>query len=114
MGRYYDGDINGKFMFAVQSSAAADRFGSEGHNNYLEYYFDDEHLPTIEEELALLKEDFEKVEEFFKDRNSWTDEIAEAAGISREMMSNYADYHLGKQIFDCVKENGQCLFQAEL
>ena len=36
MGRYYDGDINGKFMFAVQSSSAADRFGSEGHNNYLE------------------------------------------------------------------------------
>ena len=69
MGRYYDGDINGKFMFAVQSSAAADRFGSEGNHNYLEYYFDDEHLPTIEKELALLKEDFEKVEEFFKDRN---------------------------------------------
>jgi len=114
MGRYYQGDINGKFMFSVQSSRAADRFGSEGYNDYLEYYFYDEHLPTIEEELTLLKEDFEKVEEFFKDRDSWNDEIAEAAGISREMMSNYADYHLGKQIFDCVKENGQCLFQAEL
>ena len=54
MGRYYDGDINGKFMFAVQSSSAADRFGSEGHNNYLEYYFDEEHLPTIKEELSIL------------------------------------------------------------
>ena len=114
MGRYYDGDINGKFMFAVQSSSAADRFGSEGHNNYLEYYFDDEHLPTIEKELALLKEDFEKVEEFFKDRNSWTNEIAEAAGINSQEMSNYADYRLGKQILDCVKEEGQCSFQAEL
>ncbi len=27
MGRYYSGDIEGKFWFAVQSSYAADRFG---------------------------------------------------------------------------------------
>jgi hypothetical protein len=30
MGRYYTGDIEGKFAFAVQSSDAADRFGSCG------------------------------------------------------------------------------------
>ena len=47
MGRYYDGDIEGKFMFAVQSSTAADRFGSEGFNNYVDYYFDESHLGTI-------------------------------------------------------------------
>ena len=27
MGRYYNGDINGKFWFAVQNSNCADRFG---------------------------------------------------------------------------------------
>ena len=27
MGRYYEGDISGKFAFGVQSSTAADRFG---------------------------------------------------------------------------------------
>ena len=47
MGRYYNGDIEGKFMFAVQSSNAADRFGSEGYSNYLEYYFSEDHIPTI-------------------------------------------------------------------
>ena len=31
MGRYYEGDINGKFMFGVQASNAADRFGVEGN-----------------------------------------------------------------------------------
>ena len=30
MGRYYNGDIEGKFWFAVQSSDCADRFGSIG------------------------------------------------------------------------------------
>ena len=29
MGRYYNGDVNGKFMFAVQSSNAHERFGAE-------------------------------------------------------------------------------------
>ena len=79
MGRYYDGDINGKFMFAVQSSAAA-----------------------------------EKVTEFFKDRNSWTTEQQEEAGISTQEMSDFADYRLGKEIEECIKEEGQCSFQAEL
>ena len=30
MGRYYSGDIEGKFWFALQSSDAADRFGVVG------------------------------------------------------------------------------------
>ena len=114
MGRYYDGDISGKFMFAVQSSNAADRFGSAGYNNYLDYYFDEDHLPTIKEELALLKKDWEVVTEFFKDRDTWTTQEQKDAGITSEQMSNYADYCLGKKILDHVKENGDCQFSAEL
>lgn len=114
MGRYYDGDINGKFMFAVQSSNAADRFGSEGFNNFLEYYFDESHLGTISKELSTLKPAWEKVTEFFKDRNSWTTEQQEEAGISDQEMRDFADYRLGKQIEECIKEEGQCSFQAEL
>ena len=40
MGRYYSGDIEGKFWFAIQSSDDADYFGVEGVSNYLGYYFD--------------------------------------------------------------------------
>ncbi len=35
MGRYYNGDIEGKFMFAVQSSDDADFFGVQGQEAYL-------------------------------------------------------------------------------
>ena len=37
MGRYYRGDIEGKFWFAIQASNDADFFGCEGEPpNYLE------------------------------------------------------------------------------
>ena len=51
MGRYYFGDIEGKFAFAIQSSDAADRFGVSGEQNTLSYYFGSDNLDTIEEEL---------------------------------------------------------------
>ena len=114
MGRYYNGDIEGKFMFAVQSSAAADRFGSIGYNNYLSYYFDEEHLETINEQLELLEPSFKKVEKFFEGKNSWNTKDQEEAGISSQEMSDYADYVLGKKIKDCIIEQGSCSFEAEL
>jgi len=52
MGRYYSGDIEGKFWFGVQASNAADRFGSVGNANYIEYYFSDHDLHEVEEEIA--------------------------------------------------------------
>ena len=42
MGRYYSGDIEGKFWFAVQSSNAADRFGGI----VKPYYFEDKRKST--------------------------------------------------------------------
>lgn len=40
MGRYYSGDIEGKFGFGCQSSDAADQFGSHGQEpSELHYYF---------------------------------------------------------------------------
>ena len=114
MGRYYQGDIEGKFMFAVQSSTAADRFGAEGYNNYVDYYFDECHLDTISKELSTLKPAWEKVTEFFKDKDSWNPCQQAEAGISDQEMSDFADYRLGKQIEECIKKEGQCEFQAEL
>ena len=41
MGRYYSGDIEGKFWFAVQSSDDGEFFGSEEQtSNQIEYYLD--------------------------------------------------------------------------
>ena len=120
MGRYYSGDIEGKFMFAVQSSMAADRFGSEHcEPNYVEYYFNKDNLETINSELEKLKPGYDLVNEFFEKRKnegktSYNNEDAEKKGITSEMMSDYADYNLGKKIKDCVEKNEECNFQAEL
>ena len=56
MGRYYSGDIEGKFWFALQSSNCADRFGREGQTpSYLDYYFDIDDLPEVEAEIQRIE-----------------------------------------------------------
>jgi len=105
-------------MFAVQSSTSADRFGSQAHEpQYVEYYFDEEqHAEGIELELATLKEAYDKVDSFFDSlgKDSYSKEDVTRADITDTEMSDYADYKLGKQILDCLRENGCCSFNAEL
>lgn len=124
MGRYYTGDIDGKFWFGVQSSDAADRFGVKGYEPpYLEYYFTKDDLQAVQEELknmeSLYQDKFEKIKEYFKTNNSYTDEsMAKDLGWEeqqlRHYLSEYADYGLGKKIEACIIENGDCEFTAEL
>jgi hypothetical protein len=125
MGRYYSGDIEGKFWFAVQSSDAADRFGVMGSEpNYITYYFEEEHLPDVEAELEKivkgLGENFEKIKNFFDNATSYNDVmVANALGINDEktithMISEYADYTLGVKIRDQLRATGSCVFDAEL
>ena len=123
MGRCYSGDIEGKFWFAVQSSNAADRFGSIGYEpNYLEYYFDEDNLPGVQQELKNIEEiisleNIKKLDEFFNKVNGYNDHILEEHGILdiwNKYKSDYADYILGKKIEKCLLENKECNFQAEL
>ena len=65
MGRYYNGDIEGKFWFAVQSSDASERFGGTGYQPaYTEYDFGEDDFGgdvfDVEEEA---EEDQDIVEE---------------------------------------------------
>ena len=115
MGLYYVGDIEGKFMFAVQSSTAADRFGSTySEPNYVEYYFDEDQLDTIKEQLDMLRPAYEKVDKFHSEIESFNREEMAENDITEQEMSDYADYILGEQILNCVLENGSCCFTAEL
>jgi len=116
MGRYYTGDIDGKFWFAVQSSNAADQFGAEGHATYISYYFDEGHIPDIEQGLKKLSDrtDMKKCKEYFKANQFYQVSHASDNGISEDNIRDYADYELGKEILDCVVKNGQCSFEAEL
>ena len=127
MGRYYSGDIEGKFWFAVQSSTCADRFGSTGETTHLTYSFSEDQLPEIEEELKLIEtrlgDNLKKMDEFFAGKRAigrgYTDEeLADYLGLDLDktkfFLSEYADYELGIKIRDCVKENDYCCFEAEL
>ena len=126
MGRYYNGDIEGKFWFGVQSSADADFFGASGTepNQYLNYRFDKgDHLKSIkkgikecEKKLGTWKE---KLDKFFKDNNSYNDKMLEdQLGLkeekSKEFLEWYARLELGEQILDCVLKKGECSFESEL
>ena len=125
MGRYYHGDIEGKFWFAVQSSTAADRFGSEHFEpSYVSYYFDESHLQYVKDELKHIEDtigekNMKLLDKFFKDTNGYNDEIMEKykkglVKIWDNHKKDYADYRLGKKIRDCIEEHGECSFEAEL
>ena len=119
MGRYYSGDIEGKFWFALQSSDAADRFGVTGSQpDELQYFFYEENLVEIEEEILNIEnslgEKKQILDKFFEEKNGYTDEDIQKLGVSRDELSDYADLGLGIKIRDCIKGNGECSFTAEL
>jgi len=136
MGRYYEGDIEGKFWFGIQSSDDADFFGSVGFQpDHLEYYFDESHKEKIEHGLAQCLDHLgskkQALDDFFKAANGYTQEqMCEVLDVpvpntsmSVEERKNskynyylmwYARYELGKKILDRVKSDKFCSFRAEL
>jgi hypothetical protein len=118
MAKYYSGNIEGKFWLASQSSNAADRFGATGfQQSYLEYYFDEDHLEDVENEIKLIEEKLgdklERLITFFTVNVSYTCDQLRDMDVSGEDLSEYADYTLGVEIRDCIKEHGSCSFTAE-
>lgn len=119
MGRYITGDLDYKFWFGVQSSDAADRFGVTGvEPNYLHYYFDENNLPDVQEELknieSSLGDDLKKMIDFFENSNGYNDQTLKENNIDESKISEYADYRLGKEIEKCIVDFGTCEFEAEL
>jgi len=119
MGRYYSGDINGKFWFGLQSSTAPDRFGVPYYEpSYVSYYYSVDDLDGVEKEInnitKSLGDKLKVIEDFFKDKGGYNDEMLYEAGISLKELEDYADLGLGIQIRDCIIEKGECTFDAEL
>jgi predicted DNA-binding protein YlxM (UPF0122 family) len=129
MGRYYNGDIEGKFAFGVQPSNDADFFGVMGTEpSVLEYYFDETNLEDINEGIKKcenqLGEYKDKLDYFFKAVNGFNDEIVKdwfKKTYNEDMPSDkfeklyaiLARLELGIKIRDCVQKNGECQFTAE-
>mgnify|MGYP003126828350 CR=1 FL=1 len=130
MGRYYSGDIDGKFWLAVQPSDDADYFGVKGKRpNLLEYWYEDDDLPIVKESIENCKNclgDYkEHLDDFFNDREGYNNEML-AEFLNKKTNKKhteqnvmfylewYARLGLGQQIHDCIKNHGQCYFEAEL
>ena len=119
MGRYFHGDIEGKFWFGVQRSDAPSRFGV---TEELVYVFCEDDIPSIEEEIknikATLGDNKEKLDAFFKERQYYNDNDLIKAGFKENEIHNllveYADLELGERILNCVKEKGSCEIFCEL
>lgn len=117
MGRYYNGDIKGKFAFALQPSNAADQFGQIGvEPGYLEYHFDENDLDDVNSRLIELKFkiDYQGIKAFFKENEFYSDKLLEARQIAKEDLAIYFDIRLGEQIKECIETVGDCSFVAEL
>ncbi|RTL06170.1 hypothetical protein EKK58_06020 [Candidatus Dependentiae bacterium] len=130
MGRYYSGDIEGKFWFGVQASDDASFFGGTVcEPNYINYFFDTDDVDKIEEGLkkceAMLGNNLQRLDDFFSSVNSYNDshiidkwyrdynQVIIPSQV-KELLEWYARYTLGKKIYDCVKDTGECSFEAEL
>lgn len=116
MGRFYSGDISGKFWFAVQSSRAPERFGAtEIDENVIHYICEDLTLVEdgIKECIDVLGENKEKFDKFFEKNASYNDEmLLEWFGLEdteqnrlyiKQMLSDYADLGLGCKMRDEMK-----------
>ena len=124
MGRFYNGDIEGKFMFGVQVSDDASFFGGEEiEPNYINYYFSKEDLGSIKEGIDTCKKELgifeEKIKDYFSKNDCYNDEeMSKSLKISvkklAELLKWYARLELGDKILKCVEENGSCEFEVEL
>jgi len=122
MGRYYNGDVEGKFWFGIQSSDAPERFGAwERDRGYIDYCIDRESLPEIIEEIKKIESN-PKVQLLMKlcdkaDTISITDAWKKENDISGEDLAEYADLTLGRKIRDFFESdplNYYCEIQADL
>jgi len=141
MGRHYDGDIEGKFWFAVQSSDDGEYFGaiditeentdSDYHNGFVDYviYFSD--IDRVKAGIDLCKRQLRGnyliLNEFFLSNNGYNDEmiiehyqktrgIHINEGFLREQLTIFARLDFGTQILLYFNENPgeDCHFTAEM
>lgn len=123
MGRYYNGDIEGKMWFAVQPSDDADHFGVKGYQpDILQYYFTEEDKEGVKEGINKCLEQLGEYEqilnEYFATHNGYNEQELIEAGIPRgklfDVLQQYARLELGKKILACLEEQGSCEFEVEL
>jgi hypothetical protein len=125
MGRYYHGDIEGKFWFGVQDSTDASHFGGKEtmYSEKARYTFRKKDLRSIQSKIEEIQKElgdnYDKIEEFFVDKDSYSPKkLEEHLEVDEKryqgIMELYARLLLGLKIEECVGRIGKCSFWAEL
>ena len=131
MGRYYEGDIEGKFLFGVQSSDDGEFFGAKENTGYIQYTVDNEDKEQVTEGIETCLEKLGDwnmgLIEFFESRDTYNEHkiitfFAEEKNINateaetRLMLGWFARLEMGRKIESFFKENpdSDCSFEAEL
>jgi len=124
MGRYYNGDIEGKFWFAVQSSNDADFFGGyDCSESIVIYEFEEEQTEEVKEGIKKCEDYLGKhkkeLDEFFIKNSLYNEKlIVEKTSIeteerAKDLLKWYARLELGNKILKSLQEKGQCYFEGE-
>ena len=124
MGRYYSGDIEGKFWFSVQASDDALYFGGceVVPSDEIAFRFTTDDLSDIEEGIERCREELAhyrtSLDLYFTGDAGYTDaRLARYLGVAEPDVTGivawYARLLLGEKIHAKVKETGACNFTAE-
>ena len=126
MGRYYDGDVEGKWWFGVQSSDTPERFG--GYETHIDYTICND--DTFKSGIKLIKEDLgdklEWLQQFFDENNGYNDAVLmefmlkknpryDKSELSQDL-ENFADYEFAMQVKEYFDDTGNeyCHVNSEL
>ena len=128
MGRYYYGDIEGKFMFAVQPCDAGERFGAyetPHEPSSIDYAVSRDSYDKLSKELkeielsgavARVEHMWEELEKEGQHGYNMEKDCARF-NVTPNDLSEYADWRMGKQMKDYFDKNPEAeslWFNAEL
>ena len=132
MGRYYDGDIDGKFMFAIQSSDDGIHFGAvEADDGWIEYIVPQDALTTnVRDGITACKDALgtfkNRIDTYFQKKDTFTERgMAEEMSMEynenitedliKAMLVQYARLRLGTQIetWMIAHPGEDCTYNAE-
>lgn len=123
MGRYYSGDIEGKFWFGIQASDDSEFFGMEPSHSFIDYYIDESDMDLIENGIKQCKTQLSghltKMNKFFSGKHAYNEKhLSEVLNVNEEATHDllvwYARLELGKKIHKQVLRDGSCYMSAEL
>jgi len=133
MGRFYSGDIEGKFWFGIQASDDASFFGvgfeedideetGENIEENIVYFFEERHISKVKNGIEICKKELginkTKIDKFFKSRDAYTDKelgifLNKTKIKAKDLLVWYARLELGNKILKCLKKKERCYFTGE-